>query len=329
MSIHTNCLNCQTPVSGNFCSHCGQENRPNKLSVGQLLSQFFSGLLNYDGRLFRSIRLLFTRPAQLTFAYLEGKRMQYVNPVRFYLFTSAIYFLFSNYLFAPQLLKIESGDSGIELSAGNSSNEIREGFMEGFKEGLELGKNDSSKAIEADFESFTEYLAHQSTLPESDRSSAFELRFIEKFYQIKDAYGDDTSFVKAFGQEIYKRFPQMLLLALPLLAGISKLVFFRKRNYWYIDHLVFTLHLTTSLFIVLLVQGVLELIAAALDQHWIEIIASLLGLAWGIFYLISFKRFFEKGWVKTLLLFFWLGLWQTVAFISVFAVLLVVSFFNL
>jgi len=51
MENPTTCLNCDAPLTGKFCSSCGQEDRPQKLSVWQLLGQFFSGLLNYDGRL--------------------------------------------------------------------------------------------------------------------------------------------------------------------------------------------------------------------------------------------------------------------------------------
>ena len=325
LTSNTHCLNCQTPLTGNFCSHCGQENRPVKLSIWQLLALFFGGLVNYDGRLLRSIRLLFTKPAALSIAYIEGKRMQYVNPVRFYLFTSAIYFLLANYLVNPELIKIDEKTDGAEVTT-----EIKEGILEGIRTGIAANENKTTgKAIETDFDTFDDYLANQQTLAAKDRSTDFELKFVEKFYQIKASYSDDTSFVTAFGKEIYKRFPQMLLITLPLLALVSKLVFFRKRHYWYIDHLIYTLHLTTSLFLLLIIQSFLELGAKTFSQNWLEVISSLLGLAWFVYYLISFKRFFEKRWLKTLLFFFWTGLLQTIAFIFVFALLLVVSFFNL
>ena len=140
--------------------------------------------------------------------------MQYINPVRFYLFTSAIYFLLANYLVNPELIKIDEKTDGAEVTT-----EIKEGILEGIRTGIAANENKTTgKAIETDFDTFDDYLANQQTLPLEDRSTDFELKFVEKFYQIKASYSDDTSFVTAFGKEIYKRFPQMLLITLPLLA---------------------------------------------------------------------------------------------------------------
>ena len=312
-----NCLNCNTPLTGRYCSGCGQENRPKKLSVWQLLGQFFSGLLNYDGRLIQSIRLLFSEPSALTKAYMEGKRSSYVNPAQFYLFTSAIYFLFSSTFSSPE----KTSDS-IDT---NFSKEFKEGFVKDNR----LQENDSILSLESEFESFEEYLGNQETLDPEDRSSTFELRFIEKFYQIKDKYEGQKGFVQAFGEEVLNRLPQVLFITLPLLALILKLVFIQRKHYWYIDHLIFILHIATSFFILLFVQKGLELLALNTGWSFISFISGLLGLSWMIYYLISFKRFFEKGWTKTLLLFFLSSFLQSILFMVVFTLLLVFAFFNL
>ena len=312
-----NCLNCNTPLTGRYCSGCGQENRPKKLSVWQLLGQFFSGLLNYDGRLIQSIRLLFSKPSALTIAYMEGKRSSYVNPAQFYLFTSAIYFLFSSTFSSPE----KTSDS----TDTNFSKEFKEGFVKDNR----LQENDSILSLESEFESFEEYLGNQETLDPEDRSSTFELRFIEKFYQIKDKYEGQKGFVQAFGEEVLNRLPQVLFITLPLLALILKLVFIQRKHYWYIDHLIFILHIATSFFILLFVQKGLELLALNTGWSFISFISGLLGLSWMIYYLISFKRFFEKGWTKTLLLFFLSSFLQSILFMVVFTLLLVFAFFNL
>ena len=244
-----NCLNCNTPLTGRYCSGCGQENRPKKLSVWQLLGQFFSGLLNYDGRLIQSILLLFSKPSALTIAYMEGKRSNYVNPAQFYLFTSAIYFLFSSTFSSPE----------------KTSDSIDTDFSKEFKEG-----------------------------------------FIED-----------------------NRLPQVLFITLPLLALILKLVFIKRKHYWYIDHLIFILHIATSFFIFLFVQKGLELLSSSTGWSIISFVSWLLGISWMIYYLISFKRFFEKGWTKTLLLFFLSSFLQSILFMVVFTLLLVFAFFNL
>jgi len=315
-----NCLNCNTPLTGRYCSECGQENRPKKLSVWQLLGQFFSGLLNYDGRLVQSIRLLFSKPSALTLAYMEGKRSGYVNPVQFYLFTSAIYFLFSSTFSNPDVIDFANSE--------NAENTVSIGSPPEIIEDLEQERTPTSN-LESEFESFEEYLSNQETLEPEDRSSDFELRFIEKFYQIKDKYEGQKGFIQAFGEEVLNRLPQVLFITLPLLALILKLVFIRRKHYWYIDHLIFILHIATSFFILLFVQKGLELLASSTGWSIISFISGLLGFSWMIYYLISFKRFFEKGWAKTLLFFVLSSFLQSVLFMVVFALLLVFAFFNL
>jgi len=315
-----NCLNCNTPLTGRYCSECGQENRPKKLSVWQLLGQFFSGLLNYDGRLVQSIRLLFSKPSALTLAYMEGKRSSYVNPVQFYLFTSAIYFLFSSTFSNPDVIDFANSE--------NAENTVSIGSPPEIIEDLEQERTPTSN-LESEFESFEEYLSNQETLEPEDSSSDFELRFIEKFYQIKDKYEGQKGFIQAFGEEVLNRLPQVLFITLPLLALILKLVFIRRKHYWYIDHLIFILHIATSFFILLFVQKGLELLASSTGWSIISFISGLLGFSWMIYYLISFKRFFEKGWAKTLLFFILSSFLQSVLFMVVFALLLVFAFFNL
>ncbi len=324
------CLNCNEPFSGNFCTKCGQQNLPLKQSVGQLLLLFFGEFFNYDGRFIRSIRLMLFQPGALTLAYLEGKRTTYVNPIRFYLFTSAFYFLFINYVVLPSQ-KSSSFSFPRQVQVKQSSSEgAAMGFFDGVNEGLAAAESsEDGELIQTEFESFQEFKANQDSLAPKDRASALELRFVEKFYEVKGKYGDSTSFTSALGKEVVNRLPQLLLITLPLLALISKLVFFRRKQFWYMDHLVFILHGATSLFFLLFVQQGIEYLARSTEQGWLEFFSQLLTVVWLGYYLMSFKRFFGKSWGKTVLLFSWLGIWQLLLLLGVFTFLMVVSLFNL
>jgi hypothetical protein len=293
------CLNCDEALSGSFCQHCGQQNLPLKQSLGQLLLVFFGEFFNYDGRFLRSIRLMLSQPGAITLAYLEGKRTSYVNPVRFYLFTSAFYFLVINYLVIPTL----DTSPGFKLPSQvheSSSEGAAMGFFDGLNEGLAAGGGDGTQ-IQTEFESFQAFKANQDSLATEKKATALELRFIEKIYELKEKYGDSTSFTSALGKEVVSRLPQLLLITLPLLALISKLVFFRRKQYWYMDHLVFILHGATSLFLLLFIQQGLEYVAGSTEQGWLEFLSQLLAVVWLGYYLMSFKRFFGKSWGKTVL----------------------------
>ncbi|MGA1465556.1 MAG: DUF3667 domain-containing protein, partial [Balneolaceae bacterium] len=351
------CLNCSTPVHGKFCSECGQEHRATKQSVWQLLGAFFSGLFNYDGRLVRSVRLLFTKPAGLTKAYMDGKRAHYVNPVQFYLFTSALYFLFANYFPVPDsdMNAKANANANVDLSQeevvaevldrlpseslpddiraqvilprGEQDAEIVE--LSGEQETETGAESGVEPLLNLEFATFDEYLSHQATLPADQRNNSLERFVIQKAYHLQSTYSDGTSIQQALGKEIFQRIPQLLFFTLPLMALITKIVYFRRRDLWYIDHLIFILHAATSFFLLLFVQDILELIAHATTQPWIAAITAPLGLAWFGHYVVSFRRFFNDRWFKTLLLFSITTFWQSVVILFGFLVLLVVSLLQL
>lgn len=88
-----NCLNCGAEVAGRYCQVCGQENIATKESFGHLLSHFFNDITHFDGKFFESARYLLTQPGKLTYEYVSGRRVRYLNPIRMYVFTSAFFFL--------------------------------------------------------------------------------------------------------------------------------------------------------------------------------------------------------------------------------------------
>lgn len=88
------CYNCQTPLtqSENFCPTCGQENHSRQASTRMLISDFLNDYLTFDSKLFKSIIPLLTKPGFITKEYLDGKRQQFIPPIRVFLFLSFVYF---------------------------------------------------------------------------------------------------------------------------------------------------------------------------------------------------------------------------------------------
>ena len=105
-----NCLNCDTKVVGYFCHNCGQKNIEPKESVWHLVSFFFKDVTHFDGKFFTSLKDLVFKPGFLSKEYIIGRRVRYLNPIRMYLFTSAIFFLifFSLYTVSEKDLNVDS-----------------------------------------------------------------------------------------------------------------------------------------------------------------------------------------------------------------------------
>ena len=87
-----NCANCETPLSGHFCSNCGQEAVLHHASTREFLHEFIGHYVALEGKLWSSLRLLILNPGALTNEYIRGRRVRYVQPLRMYLTFSVLFF---------------------------------------------------------------------------------------------------------------------------------------------------------------------------------------------------------------------------------------------
>jgi hypothetical protein len=96
------CANCEAvSEAAAFCPHCGQKHAvPGDLGLGKAWRHVVDEVLNLDGRIFHTLKLLYTRPGQLTLDFLEGRRARHVHPLRLFLVFSALYFLIAGPEFA-------------------------------------------------------------------------------------------------------------------------------------------------------------------------------------------------------------------------------------
>jgi Protein of unknown function (DUF3667) len=88
------CANCSAEGRGSFCSECGQKRfHPGDLRVGHAWHHILHELSHVDGKIFHSLKVLFTRPGQITLDFLEGRRARHVHPIRLFLIFSFFYVL--------------------------------------------------------------------------------------------------------------------------------------------------------------------------------------------------------------------------------------------
>src|SRR6478609_9356543 len=81
-----NCLNCGTPLTGPYCSACGQKAHVHR-SVRGFLQDFVQGLFNFEGKIWRTLPMLAWCPGIMTRRYIAGERARFISPVALYLFT--------------------------------------------------------------------------------------------------------------------------------------------------------------------------------------------------------------------------------------------------
>ena len=99
-------------------------------------------------------------------------------------------------------------------------------------------------------------------------------------------------------------FPKALFISLPVFALLLKLLYIRRRQFYYVDHGIFAVHLYVFTFLVLLlVIGVSEL-NSFMKWGWLGWLTGILILYLFLYYYKAMHRFYGQGRAKTILKYF-------------------------
>ena len=281
-----NCLNCGETVQGRYCQACGQENIEPKESLWGLVSHFFQDITHFDGKFFSTGRLLLTRPGFLPKEYISGRRASYLHPIRMYVFTSALFFLIFYSLFSvnnwdgfkKKNLKAADFRTVKANALKNAKNkadsaEVEQAFkmMENLPVPVTVVINDDttrkrdyrkdygffdlSEAFHSPYETREAYDSAQKLLPAAERDGWWNRRVEYRNIEIKKKYGKDNE--KELWKDVLDRFmhtfPYLLFFSLPLYALFLKLLYVRRKQFYYADHALFLIYLYIFTFLFLLV----------------------------------------------------------------------------
>ncbi|MBL7702797.1 MAG: DUF3667 domain-containing protein [Ferruginibacter sp.] len=339
-----NCLNCHVHVKGRFCHRCGQENIEPKESVWDLISHFFKDITHFDGKFFSTVKYLVTRPGFLSAEYMIGRRVRYVNPIRLYIFTSAFFFLIFFSFFKPgtqsiitvdmngkTYQQIEAMDS-LTFDAFTKNENKKEGKPAIPMSRQEFKKYFDSSAVQGNFQ-FTP--GHYKSKAEYDsilksgkkQHNWFQRQLTYKNIEINEKFrGRKNEMFSSFSNILLHSLPQMLFILLPLFAGILKLLYIRRKEYYYVNHGIFSIHFYIFSFIAMLVIFGLSKLNSTLNWGFVTLIETLLGFGI-LFYLYkAMRRFYRQGRAKTILKFLLL---YVLVFITLALLFVIFVFFSL
>ncbi|MBK9533499.1 MAG: DUF3667 domain-containing protein [Chitinophagaceae bacterium] len=344
-----NCLNCNTEVQGRFCHVCGQENIEIKESVWDLVSHFFRDITHFDGKFFSSLKYLVFRPGFLSKEYMIGRRASYVNPIRMYIFTSAFFFLIFFSLF-----KVDKNTTLISgVTMNNKTYEMITAMdsLEFDAFTRDIKKEDSLVILPMSREAFKKYFdstvqkrlihfsnadfrskpAYDSALKAGRKEDGWLKRqLIYKEIELNEKYGTNTGQAfKDFAGILLHSLPQMFFILLPLFAMILKLLYFRSKNYYYVNHGIFSLHFYIFSFITMLVLFGLNKINFRLEWKFISVLQVIIGAGIFIYLYKAMRRFYQQRRAKTIFKFLMLCFLLLLTILLLFVLFVLFSLYKL
>lgn len=115
------CTDCGAEVSGRFCSTCGQPTHVHR-KLTHLGEELLHGVMHFDGRLWKTLPLLFFRPGKLTRDWVMGMRTRYVSPLAAFLFAVFLTF-FLTHTFPPKEALMTAGEDATSAGAVRDAEE--------------------------------------------------------------------------------------------------------------------------------------------------------------------------------------------------------------
>lgn len=292
LTYHTTsaCKNCGAGTQGNYCQQCGQTTHLHVPSAREFLHEFIAHYVALEGKLWKTLAMLLTRPGFLTREYIEGRRVRYLEPLRLYLTFSIIFFAIFKFS-GVDVIQIEDPSPALiaAIADGRAKDTVFGPAMPENAAQFERALKQIKERTSTSHPVLSEKVARFAAMPAAEQRAAFKLVF-------------------------YSYTPYAIFAMMPLFAFYLKLLYLGSGRH-YGEHFLFGLHTNAFAFLML---GVMILV----PKSWGFVVFVL--ILWLVFYLpLAMRRVYGSGWFTTILRWLILIFAHTISIIS--AVLTVMS----
>lgn len=328
---NNNCLNCNAVVENRFCSVCGQENIEPVEGIGHFVFHFFNDITHFDSKFFGTLKKLFFSPGILSAAYRHGKRAGFLNPIRMYLFTSFLFFLVFFAVMNPEdYIKMDETEPSTvdqmdSVTIARVSKKINNGRPMTREEYKDYRSKRKDNFQLSDYKNIAAYdsLIKSGTL----KHGWLQQRIEKKQILVNEKYkGNQASFLKVMVDVFLHSFPQLLFVSLPIFAFGLQLLYFRRKEYYYVSHAIFTIHYYIFILAVLLLSIAIYKLLMIFKIASLGTLTSLISFIVFFYLYKAMRKFYEQGRTKTLLKFSLLLLWLVIIIAVLTTIFILFSF---
>ncbi len=331
------CLNCGAALHGLYCHECGQENIEPKQSAWHLVTHFFYDITHFDGKFFTTLKDLIAKPGFLSREFINGRRVSYLNPVRMYVFTSAFFFIvfFAIYKVEDMHIggKYKNGKTAVNLSkaeqsalAGAETKEdslsIKNAFSKLKAVPIPDPADDDHDSTDHDYKSVQAYDSAEAALAPDMRDGWLKRLYMHKKIELNEKYHDDKeAMIRNWIAAFMHNFPKMLFISLPLFALLLKLLYIRRKQFYYADHGIFAIHLYIFSFIALLFYFGIQKLKDISGWSWLNWLNTILFFFSLFYFYKAMRNFYRQRRAKTIVkytLLFFMSFIMIVFLFSVF-----------
>jgi len=260
-AARSECGNCGATLTGPYCSACGQHAHESARSISVLFHDAWHLATHLDGRLWQTLYILLFKPGKLTTEYFAEHRARYLPPVRLYLVLSVLFFAFG--LATSEKTSVPPTVAAPDAAAPSKA------APPGAVAGKDSAAREKPRSTILDIENCDDIKIPVTWLQNSLRQSC-----------VRNKEDKGVSVQHAFIASI----PKMMFLFVPMIALVMLILYWRPRRY-YVEHLVFFLHIHAAAFLLLLIQALLGWIviwAAWSIGEWVAAIIGFYG-AWYVY----------------------------------------------
>jgi len=329
------CLNCGTELKGPFCYFCGQPDRNFMRFFPALLRDLMEDLLDLDSRFMRTLKPLLFKPGRLTRDYMNGRRFRYAPPMRVYIFSSIVFFLLAAFLSSDAIsvgdVNVVNDGNLVHITTDGSeeTHEIEkalESLPPGVREQIDIDEvvaEAETHEGETDGRGFKAEDIQFNDKPWDRETNPVDIKWLPDWVNNRINDEIEGSPIKAdqinenpnlIVDKVFDIFPATMFVLLPVVALIFKFWYMFAKRY-YVEHLIFSLHNHSFIFVILtliLLLGLTGDVLASNESTWMASgVGWLIVIMWvwiPLYLLISLRTVFQQNWFLTIGKFFVIGL---------------------